>query len=239
MMLKLTPKERPSADQLLRSNDLFAKLQLDEAKPAAAGVQFDHDMQRQALLQTILVPQNLRHLNSILPKPCYPAAAAPVAAAAVPAAAVPEVNTAHSIPDVAPPVPPTIPSGLKKDPSSRAPLGVVHENVPKDAVHHGVIKGEYGCGYTPAPPKACPPAAVNPANGNGIPSVAYSARPGRINAPYAGAPGKPTAAPAAAPAAPSVYNPYAGNGMAPPPLPSAAAAAVAGIPARVVSHRVW
>ena len=236
MMLKLTPKERPSADQLLKSNELYAKLQLDEMRPVPGAQQLDHDMQRQALLQTILVPQNLRNLNSILPKPCYPSVVAPVAA--VVAAQAPEINTAHSIPDVTPPAPPTIPTGLKKEPSSRVPLGVVHENVPKDVIQHGVIKGEYGCGYTPAPPKACPPAAVNPVHANGVPSVAYSARPGRINAPYNGAPSKPSQGPnipVAPSAPPSVYNPYAGNGMAPPPQSNAAA----GIPARVISHRIW
>jgi serine/threonine protein kinase len=67
-MLRLNPRERPSADALLNSAELAPKLQLDEISTSFApknGAAPD-------LMETIKVPQNLRRLNVALPKPCYP-----------------------------------------------------------------------------------------------------------------------------------------------------------------------
>lgn len=64
-MLRVSARERPTAEGLLRSAELSAKLQLDEhvylcAQPSSA------------LMETIKVPGNLRQLNCALPKACYP-----------------------------------------------------------------------------------------------------------------------------------------------------------------------
>jgi len=119
MMLKLNPRERPSAEQLLRHHEMASKLQLDEGK--IAGVSFcDAEAQRKQLLQTIMVPQNLRQLNKALPKPAYPDRAEAVrkseggAQAPAPAEAAP-----------APPVPPM----PQQSNNSRAPLAPLPENL--------------------------------------------------------------------------------------------------------------
>lgn len=67
-MLRVNARERPSADTLLRSPELVAKLALDEV---------NHYVHKSSdsnvdLMETIKVPGNLRHLNCALPKPCYP-----------------------------------------------------------------------------------------------------------------------------------------------------------------------
>lgn len=70
-MLKLNPRERPSAESLLRSPDLASKLQYDEVATSFA-LEEQAREQRLKLMETIKVPQNLRKLGSALPKPCYP-----------------------------------------------------------------------------------------------------------------------------------------------------------------------
>lgn len=66
MMLRVNAKERPSAKQLLESADMASKLQYDDVTV------FQPSSAREALMETIRVPQNLRKLNCALPKPCYP-----------------------------------------------------------------------------------------------------------------------------------------------------------------------
>jgi len=66
MMLRVNAKERPSARQLLESADMASKLQYDDVTV------FQPSSAREALMETIRVPQNLRKLNCALPKPCYP-----------------------------------------------------------------------------------------------------------------------------------------------------------------------
>lgn len=68
-MLKVNPRERPTAEALLRSSDLAAKLQLDELAVSQAQ-QRSREAAHMKLMETIKVPQNLRQLG--LPKPCYP-----------------------------------------------------------------------------------------------------------------------------------------------------------------------
>ena len=72
MMLKLAPRDRPSAAQLLASPDLASKLQYDD--DGAAHALQDNILReaKQKLMETIRVPQNLRRLGDALPKPCYP-----------------------------------------------------------------------------------------------------------------------------------------------------------------------
>ena len=71
-MLKLDSRSRPSADMLLKSSDVMAKLQLDETSTSFAQAANADANQALALISTIKVPQQLRKLNSALPKPCYP-----------------------------------------------------------------------------------------------------------------------------------------------------------------------
>ena len=72
LMLKVNPRERPSAENLLRSADLSAKLHLDEISVVHAAQQPSREQAFMQLMETIKVPQNLRKLNVALPKPCYP-----------------------------------------------------------------------------------------------------------------------------------------------------------------------
>lgn len=71
-MLRVNARERPTAEKLLRCNDLSSKLQLDEPLPAAQAAQPSSRDMHMALMATIKVPQNLRKLQVGLPKPCYP-----------------------------------------------------------------------------------------------------------------------------------------------------------------------
>ena len=71
-MLRLQPQSRPSADVLLRSPEVTPKLHLDSADEHANEVVLNHEANFPQLLQTIRVPQNLKKLNSALPKACYP-----------------------------------------------------------------------------------------------------------------------------------------------------------------------
>lgn len=72
LMLKVNPRERPSAENLLRSADLSSKLHLDEMSVVHAAAQPSREQAFMQLMETIKVPQNLRKLNVALPKPCYP-----------------------------------------------------------------------------------------------------------------------------------------------------------------------
>lgn len=183
MMLRLNPKERPTADQLLRHHEMASKLQLDEGK--IAGVSFcDAEAQRKQLLQTIMVPQNLRQLNKALPKPAYPDSVQSGR------------GQGPSDPLPAPPVPPP-PAA-----NSRTPLAPLPENL-KDArnalaadgtadskAHHHKERARADV-YKDYQPQAPPgrgreaPTAPSGANTNAsapvAPSVPYSARPGRLN----------------------------------------------------------
>lgn len=69
-MLRTTARDRPSASKLLASNELKAKLHLDEIRAAQP---MSQHQAHQKLMETIKVPQNMRRLNrGLLPKPCYP-----------------------------------------------------------------------------------------------------------------------------------------------------------------------
>ena len=69
MMLRVNPRDRPTAEDLLNSADLAGKLQLDEVVTSFAAQEVEKPMN---LMETIKVPSNLRHLNGALPKACYP-----------------------------------------------------------------------------------------------------------------------------------------------------------------------
>jgi serine/threonine protein kinase len=68
VMLKLNPRERPSADEMLRSADVIRKLHLDGGSAPIVADQPSFPN----MMETIKVPQNLKKLGSALPKPCYP-----------------------------------------------------------------------------------------------------------------------------------------------------------------------
>lgn len=67
-MLKLSPRHRPSAAALLRCPEIASKLHLDEKNSIAAAPAENMP----ALMATIKVPHNLRKLNNVLPRACYP-----------------------------------------------------------------------------------------------------------------------------------------------------------------------
>jgi serine/threonine protein kinase len=67
-LLRLNPRERPTAFELLQSPDIIAKLHLD-------GIDNHAELERPnfpSVMDTIKVPQNMKKLNVALPKPCYP-----------------------------------------------------------------------------------------------------------------------------------------------------------------------
>lgn len=69
-MLRLNPKDRPSAAALLKSPELISKLQFDQTSTS-----FGQDSakgQGGGLMNTIKVPSRLNKLGTVLPKPCYP-----------------------------------------------------------------------------------------------------------------------------------------------------------------------
>lgn len=68
-MLRVNPRERPSAEALLNSADFAPKLQLDEIAMSMAK-QRSRENEHMKLMETIKVPQNLKKID--LPKPCYP-----------------------------------------------------------------------------------------------------------------------------------------------------------------------
>lgn len=64
-MLRVNSKERPTAAQLLATPELMNKVE------NSGSVMESQDSAR-SLLETIRVPQVLKKLNDVLPKPCYP-----------------------------------------------------------------------------------------------------------------------------------------------------------------------
>lgn len=79
-LLRVNPRERPTSAQVLAMPELQDKIlsfqALQRARPDADNL----------LLNTIKVPQALRKLNDVLPKPCYPEAISPRAPPPAPAA---------------------------------------------------------------------------------------------------------------------------------------------------------
>jgi hypothetical protein len=67
-MLRVNAASRPSAAALLSSEEVSAKLYLDDLSVEVA--RSDHGSQRRKLMETIKVPHNLKSLG--LPKACYP-----------------------------------------------------------------------------------------------------------------------------------------------------------------------
>ena len=67
-MLKLSPRHRPSAIALLRCPEILAKLHLDEKNSSC----ITPAENLPTLMDTIKVPHNLRKLNNVLPRACYP-----------------------------------------------------------------------------------------------------------------------------------------------------------------------
>ncbi len=75
-MLRVSTRERPSAEALLRSPDVCPKLSLDDATMVLQQQQLqmrrtrEREQQHMSLMETIKVPQSLRQIA--LPKSCYP-----------------------------------------------------------------------------------------------------------------------------------------------------------------------
>jgi serine/threonine protein kinase len=73
LLLKQDPRGRPSAANLLRSGELANKLQLDGGNDIIINeINKGHQDSFPNLLQTIVVPKNMKKLNAALPKACYP-----------------------------------------------------------------------------------------------------------------------------------------------------------------------
>lgn len=68
-MLQVQPRNRPSAEALLRSPEFSSKLQLDQLAAAVAN-QRSREAAHMNLMETIKVPHNLSKMG--LPKACYP-----------------------------------------------------------------------------------------------------------------------------------------------------------------------
>ena len=64
-LLRTNPTDRPTAAALLKSPELASKLPLEGDRLEDASKEND-------VMKTIVVPQNLRKLSVVLPKPCYP-----------------------------------------------------------------------------------------------------------------------------------------------------------------------
>ena len=64
-LLRIDPSERLTSTAMLRSPELVGKLQLEGDKMEDIANEND-------VMRTIVVPQNLRRLSVVLPKPCYP-----------------------------------------------------------------------------------------------------------------------------------------------------------------------
>jgi NIMA (never in mitosis gene a)-related kinase len=69
-MLKLSPRERLSASNLLSSGELSPKLSLDSATTCFAVLNREDAVMK--LMNTIKIPGHINRLKSVLPKPCYP-----------------------------------------------------------------------------------------------------------------------------------------------------------------------
>jgi hypothetical protein len=78
VLLKVNPRERPTAVQALAMPEIQEKIfsfqAIQKAKPEIENL----------LLNTIKVPQALRKLNDVLPKPCYPELVSPRISHAIP-----------------------------------------------------------------------------------------------------------------------------------------------------------
>lgn len=72
MMLRLSSRERPTAESLLKSSELASKLQYDDCGQLFQQQESNIKEMKMKLMETIKVPQNLRKLCEALPKPCYP-----------------------------------------------------------------------------------------------------------------------------------------------------------------------
>jgi serine/threonine protein kinase len=73
LLLKQDPRGRPSAASLLRSGELASKLPLDGGNDQILSeINRGHQHSLPDLLQTIMVPKNMKKLNAALPKACYP-----------------------------------------------------------------------------------------------------------------------------------------------------------------------
>jgi hypothetical protein len=64
-MLKVNPRERPTAAQALAMNEIQEKILSFQSNQKQVEIE-------NMLLNTIKVPQALRKLNDVLPRPCYP-----------------------------------------------------------------------------------------------------------------------------------------------------------------------
>lgn len=106
-LLRVNPRERPTAAQVLSMPEIQDKIlsfqALQRARPEPDNL----------LLNTIKVPQALRKLNDVLPKPCYPE---PIISPRAP-----------------PPVPP--PSSNESESLKEAAVGVVSEVSPRAVPH--------------------------------------------------------------------------------------------------------
>jgi serine/threonine protein kinase len=67
-MLRLKPKDRPGAAELLSYPEVMAKLHLDGTHE----VGHDEVPSLPDMMATMVVPRNMRKLGGLLPKPCYP-----------------------------------------------------------------------------------------------------------------------------------------------------------------------
>lgn len=67
-MLKLAPRQRPTAAEFLKLKEIKAYLHLD----SESAMPTTREEEGGNLLKTIAVPKNMRQLSSALPKPCYP-----------------------------------------------------------------------------------------------------------------------------------------------------------------------
>lgn len=65
IMLRVNSKERPTASQLLCSGEVINKIESNFAA-------IENQDSARSLLETIKIPQVLKKLNDVLPKPCYP-----------------------------------------------------------------------------------------------------------------------------------------------------------------------
>lgn len=194
LLLRVNPRERPSAEALLRSGDLASKLQLDELAVAFAQ-QRSRDSDHTKLMETIKVPQQLAKLGAGLPKPCYPDVRPNSPTSWTMAEQMQQHQQQHPHPPLRPPVPPTIGDldkyhvlGDPENPTSgRAKVGGGGGGgkegggrgrpsvAPLGPVDHNVVKSHQQPGPPPSarqpppPPTAMPPPISKVAGGGGRP----------------------------------------------------------------------
>lgn len=220
-MLKVNPRERPSAESMLRSADLSSKLHLDEISIVHAAAQPSREQAFMQLMETIKVPQNLRKLNVALPKPCYPDVR-------------PNSPTAWTVAEQN--------IQIKKRPVPLPPAQIVvdeTENLVSEDKFVPVQMSGAPQKAAPAPSAAAladyyvrrPLAPAPPSHANVQPAVHEP--PSQKYVGYAQHRAQPPAEPLA-PVAPGAYRPRVPYGQAP------AAPRVAGHPVRVqYQHRMW